>query len=580
MLDHDRFQLSDEQYALEDAKFGRTGSHPDHIWQMVQLVRAQGRTGTPDCPRPLRRQFQVDAGVELLRSATAAQQARNLASTSPPGSVSGNSLSDQTEGEAASMAEFQVLTVGPAVVNTSGITRPAPANQPADHPNVSLILESLKLYSQLLDNLDAVVIVDCQDDKGYIYSNVSFPVVTADTRQPGYAKFTLSEQVGYIVSGGRFSCRVDVQYTTPPPKSVRQTDNLILWGDSSCWFNYAMYDKTDSAFSQAWSCTVPAGAYTLACDGCDGQSSILPAKRTNSNFWSSVQLRYIIITIACALVISVLIMAVAGYYTRRRQLRLRRAAALARQGMPEDMAPETNSKPPLFMEARSVSLGPPAKRPLGPVVILNYGSMSTPTDKFHKGTYYLGAPEAFSGEDYSPPSVDGKRKRLSGDLALKLAVGRQDSAPQAWVVKVNDAGDIQGVEVVEIQAHQHEGPTIRPRYPASGLIPHGTSEQFYDIQLTPVHSGGVPRSPFFGETVAGQSEDMKQDREAVFLEDTELGGSSDIAPIPGPAPRQSRLKRVSTPDAGASSAGLGSSSSQQDAARPSDEHQSQRDDAQ
>ncbi|DBB01700.1 TPA: hypothetical protein ACH3X1_000326 [Trebouxia sp. C0004] len=75
---------------------------------------------------------------------------------------------------------------------------------------------------------------------------------------------------------------------------------------------------------------------------------------------------------------------------------------------PEDAAKGMNLRPPEFFVASSASLdspdrdGPAVKRTIiPPVVIVSYGSMSTPTaHHFHHGAYALAQPEAFqSGTD-------------------------------------------------------------------------------------------------------------------------------------------------------------------------------------
>ncbi|KAL0032937.1 hypothetical protein WJX77_007574 [Trebouxia sp. C0004] len=267
---------------------------------------------------------------------------------------------------------------------------------------VYLNMGALSVTDSAVSQPNATVVISCTDNTGLSFSNVSLHIVAnAVSLTSTSASFSVDQQVGYLQYGRSIACSVDVQYHQSGSGNFTDV-SVLAAGNASCWFSYSLFVAASggSASAESWTCSTSGVSYVLTCSACVVATALASSK---SSGMSVGQIETVCIVVGCSLVV-----ALAVICSCSRISSWRHSDARDTRHLPEDAAKGMNLRPPEFFVASSASLdspdrdGPAVKRTIiPPVVIVSYGSMSTPTaHHFHHGAYALAQPEAFqSGTD-------------------------------------------------------------------------------------------------------------------------------------------------------------------------------------
>lgn len=267
-----------------------------------------------------------------------------------------------------------------------------------------LNMGALSVTSSAVDLSNATVVISCVDNIGLAFSSVSLNVATdASSQTSTSASFTVDQQVGYLQYGRSIACSIDVQYYQSGATNLTDA-SLLAAGNASCWFSYSLFVASGSSTSAtSWTCSTAGISYVLLCSDCI--TTTTSSSSSSKSGLSVGQIETVCIVIGCSLVV-----ALAVIFGCSRVSSWRRSDARDTRHLPEDATKELNIRPPKFFVASTASQrnidsprgdGPAVKRAvIPPVVIVSYGSISTPTaQNFHHGVYALAQPDASqSGE--------------------------------------------------------------------------------------------------------------------------------------------------------------------------------------
>lgn len=263
---------------------------------------------------------------------------------------------------------------------------------------IYLSMGALSITSTSVNQSEAAVLIECVDNTGLAFAPVSVGVFpNAAALSSTGASFNINQQVGYLQNGRSIACSVDLTYATST--SPNATDVLLLAaGNASCWFSYSLFVASgSSASATSWTCSTSGVSYTLTCQSCQTAPSSPVSSRSTG--LSTEQIQTVCIVIGCSLVAALAVIFGCSRVTSWSKTDVRDTRHL-----PEDAAKDLNLKPPDFVVASTASQrkidspagseAPVPKAGGPPIVIVSYGSTSTPTaSNFHHGLYALAQPE-------------------------------------------------------------------------------------------------------------------------------------------------------------------------------------------
>ncbi|DBA69077.1 TPA: hypothetical protein ACH3X2_013237 [Trebouxia sp. C0005] len=266
---------------------------------------------------------------------------------------------------------------------------------------VYLTMGALSVTDDAVSQPNATVVISCTDNTGLSFSNVSLGVdANAVSLTSTSASFSVDQQVGYLQYGRSIACSVDVQYYESGSANITDV-SVLAAGNASCWYSYSLFVAASgsSTSAESWTCSTSAVSYVLTCSACAAATS-----SSKSSGMSVGQIETVCIVVGCSLVVALAVICGCSRISS-----WRRNDARDTQHLPEDAAKGVNLRPPEFFVASSASQrnidsprgsGPAVKRAvIPPVVIVSYGSMSTPTaHHFHHGAYALAQPDALQSE--------------------------------------------------------------------------------------------------------------------------------------------------------------------------------------
>ncbi|DBB14655.1 TPA: hypothetical protein ACH3X3_004287 [Trebouxia sp. C0006] len=188
-----------------------------------------------------------------------------------------------------------------------------------------------------------------------------------------------------------------------------------------------------STSAESWTCSTSGVSYVLTCTACTVASTSTSSK---SSGMSTGQIETVCIVVGCSLVVALAVICACS-----RVSSWRRNDARDTRHLPEDAAKGVNLRPPEFFVASSASqrnidipggAGSAVKRTVvPPVVIVSYGSASTPTaHHFHHGAYALAQPDAFQVSYDNPPAGHVQKHILK---ALSHQPGGNCCVHSQWV---------------------------------------------------------------------------------------------------------------------------------------------------
>ncbi|DBB14654.1 TPA: hypothetical protein ACH3X3_004287 [Trebouxia sp. C0006] len=259
---------------------------------------------------------------------------------------------------------------------------------------------ALSVTDSAVSQPNATVVISCIDNTGLSFSTVSLGVnATAVSLTSTSASFSVDQQVGYLQYGRSIACSVDVQYYESGSANVTDV-SVLAAGNASCWYSYSLFVTASggSTSAESWTCSTSGVSYVLTCTACTVASTSTSSK---SSGMSTGQIETVCIVVGCSLVVALAVICACS-----RVSSWRRNDARDTRHLPEDAAKGVNLRPPEFFVASSASqrnidipggAGSAVKRTVvPPVVIVSYGSASTPTaHHFHHGAYALAQPDAF-----------------------------------------------------------------------------------------------------------------------------------------------------------------------------------------
>lgn len=299
----------------------------------------------------------------------------NKPSTSPNAAAGDATTSALALGEGMSV---------PAPAPMSAAMGPAP---PATCPRISLILNSIEIYDEVINRDDSRISVQCRNKDGVNFPSVVFATTTDVVRSSAGARYRPGEKVADIGCGETISC--SVSYSDSPPGSTDPA--FVLLADDGCWFDYRHF--TQLSYQEplsAWTCTKPPVRYTLECKECSDpafpweQALALagpPLTDSQAGTAGSPTLNSVMVIISVSVVAGAVVLVITALLlrTRRRNIeetiRMTELMARARSdGMDRHSHRRRRSlKPPAVFVVGDPSDDPPPEGYSGPIVVLHCG---------------------------------------------------------------------------------------------------------------------------------------------------------------------------------------------------------------
>jgi hypothetical protein len=256
---------------------------------------------------------------------------------------------------------------------------PAPANA-TTCPTITIILDSLIIYSPIVNDANNVLAVQCYTRDGNMFKQVNFPTTSDVLRNPLGAKYQPNTAVASLTCGQSMSCTVGYSSSFGPAA-------WTVLADGGCWFDFRHFTTLSYQDpSSAWTCTQPPVQYTLSCLECTSPSfpwsaalALAGPPISSSEGGNAHSLNSVMIILAVSIVSVALILIITTMIVRHR----RRAAALRSQQTAELAQVRMlsgnqnrrggNHKPPQLYEIGNPTSEMPPEEYKGPIVVLHCG---------------------------------------------------------------------------------------------------------------------------------------------------------------------------------------------------------------
>ena len=295
--------------------------------------------------------------------------------------ASPNSASSDTAATAVVLGANLLPTPAPSPAPTAM----APGPSPSGCPRITLILNSIEVYDDVIDRDESTISVQCRNKDGVIFPSIEFGTNTDIVRSAAGARYRPAEPIGEIGCGESVSC--SVAYTDSPPNTTDAT--FVLLAEDGCWFDYRHF--TQLSYQEplsAWTCTKPPVRYTLECLECSDPNfpwdqalalSGPPLSDTQSGATASPTLNSVMVIISVSVVAGAVILVITALLmrTRRRNvedtMRMTELMARARSEGMDRHRLRPSLKPPAVFVVGDPSDLPPPEGYNGPIVVLHCG---------------------------------------------------------------------------------------------------------------------------------------------------------------------------------------------------------------
>ena len=214
-----------------------------------------------------------------------------------------------------------------------------PARALSSCPPISLSVRRVDVTGDLTRTPTTIAALQCQTSSGAVFDPVTMRMWSAETAAGGVYSFDLDTPVATLGCGDAVACKLSLVPGTAV--SGRETQVLIPWSVSSCWFLYSQFQQQGG---NLWACRANGGAqYVLQCANCTGSAARARGSDSDDEAGSYAVSPTVLIIVLCvgavaavSIFLAILVYARAARRTGRRNERL---SALRVPGAPEKPVP-------------------------------------------------------------------------------------------------------------------------------------------------------------------------------------------------------------------------------------------------